>query len=212
MHGNEKLFTKVEVDRAKLAREVQEYLAWPSTSELIKMVNNNEIQHLDLTADDIRRAVFIYGEAVPYLQGRMTNRRPLKANPIAKPQQPLPSTLHETRLDLYLDIFTFQGCQFLLIESSRVKFLDVYDVMSAKLEDIVPHLKMAMRKYTARGFQVSGVHVDNQFDFPLIEDAVKPANLVPYAAREHVRTIERRNRTVKERMRSLVAGVPFILV
>ena len=37
----------------------------------------------------------------------------------------------------------------------------------------------------------------------------KPANLIPYAAEEHVSIIERRIRTVKERMRSILSGLPY---
>jgi len=33
--------------------------------------------------------------------------------------------------------------------------------------------------------------------------------LIPYAARGHASVVERRNRTIKERMRSLVAGTPY---
>ena len=49
----------------------------------------------------------------------------------------------------------------------------------------------------------------NQFCNDEFENAIKPAILIPYAFREHVSVAERRNRTVKERMRSLIAGVPY---
>ena len=81
--GNEKLFTIREIERAKAAVELQEFLAWPSTAEFIDIIRKNQLKNCDVTIDDIKRAVYLYGEPVPYLQGRMTRRRPLKDDPLS---------------------------------------------------------------------------------------------------------------------------------
>ena len=209
VNGNEKLFTKKEIERAKAAVELQEFLAWPSTLEYLEIIRSNSLKNCDVTVDDIKRSVILYGEPVPYLQGRMTRKRPLRDDPLSRLLSPLPLELHEKRIELYVDIFHFQKCQFLLMESGRIKYVEIKDVFNQKMENLVRMVVQEIKKYHARGLQVSGVHVDNQFCNDEFENAIKPAILIPYAAREHVSVAERRNRTVKERMRSLVAGVPF---
>jgi len=51
--------------------------------------------------------------------------------------------------------------------------------------------------------------VDNQFFNEQFAKSIQPALLIPYAANEHVSVAERRNRTVQEQMRSVLAGQPY---
>jgi len=117
--------------------------------------------------------------------------------------------LHDKRLVLYIEIFNFQRCQFLLMESSKVKYVDIDDVFNQKMPNLFRMVQNVINKYRARGLPVSGVHVDNQFCNEAFENAIKPAILIPYEAQEHVPVAECRNETIKECMRSLVAGSPY---
>ena len=74
---------------------------------------------------------------------------------------------------------------------------------------LIPLVQAEIDMYAARGLQITGVHVDNQFFNEQFAQSIKPATLIPYAANEHVSVAERRNRTIKERMRSLLAGLPY---
>ena len=65
---NEKLFSKKEIARAKAARDMQEFLAWPSTKDFIDIVEGNFLRNYDINTDDIKRALYLYGKPVPYLQ------------------------------------------------------------------------------------------------------------------------------------------------
>ena len=47
------LMTVSEISRAQAARDLQEYLGWPSIEELIKIVRGNEGRNIDVTVDDI---------------------------------------------------------------------------------------------------------------------------------------------------------------
>ena len=80
--------------------------------------------------------------------------------------------MHEIRIELFIDMFTFQGFQFLLIESSRIKYIDIFDVHSSKIEGLVPFIKVAILKYTTRGLKVAGLHVENKFYHILVADSV----------------------------------------
>ena len=206
---NELLMTNKERERAKEARELQEYLGWPSTQEYINIINGNEIRNVDVTVDDIKRALILYGEPTACLKGKMTRRRPLSHDTMDFLQQPLPIQLLDKRVELYIDLYKFAGVWFIIMESSRIKYIEIEVATSQTIEHIIEHVTHEIDKYSARGLQISGVHVDNQFNKSDFERAIKPAILIPYAAEEHVAVIERRIRTVKERMRSILSGMPY---
>ena len=51
---------------------------------------------------------------------------------------------------MYIDIFKFGGLHFLLMESSRVKYVDIEYVASQAMVHIVPILQKVVRKYKIR--------------------------------------------------------------
>ena len=95
------------------------------------------------------------------------------------------------------------------MKSGRIKYVEIKDVFNQKMENLISMVINEINRYHARGLQISAIHVDNQFCNDEFENAIKPAILIPYGTREHVSVAERRNRTVKERTRSLIAGVPY---
>ena len=159
--------------------------------------------------DDIKRALTLFGEPTACLRGKMTRRKPLPHDTLEFVQQPLPIQLHDKRLELYVDLFKFAGTWFIIMESSRIKYIEIEVATSQTIEHMIQHITNEIDKYSARGLQISGVHVDYQFYKSEFERAIKPANLIPYAAEEYVAVIERRIRTVKERMRSILSGMPY---
>ena len=177
-----KLFCKREINCTKYAVDVPEFLEWPSTQEFMEIVAGNLLRNCDLTVHDAKQAIFLYGEPVLYLQGCMTRRRPLKDNPLSRLQTPFPLELHEKRIELYIDIFHFMGCQFLLQESSRVKYVDIDDVFNQKMDKLIRLVLNAIKKYQLYGLQVLGVHVDNQFCNNAFKNAIKSAILIPFTA------------------------------
>jgi hypothetical protein len=72
---------------------------------------------------------------------------------------------------------------------------------------ILRETKAAINLYQARGLTVCDVHADNEF--ACIRDDIRPIamNIVP--ADSHVGDIERSIRTIKERLRACVHGLPF---
>ena len=123
-------------------------------------------------------------------------------------QLELPVELFNKKIDLFIDIFKIAGCKFLISESSRMQCVEMHSIISRSLEKLTPLIKKELKRHKKCGLNVVGVHVDNEFNSEIIEEAVKPATLHAHAANEHVGVIERRNRTVKERMRSIIAGLP----
>ena len=74
-------------------------------------------------------------------------------------------------------------------------------------EGSIKHITKITRKYENRGFGIHAFHADNAFKS--IEDELDPATLHTVAKGEHVPTIERSIRTLKERCRCITAGLPY---
>ena len=82
-----------EIERADKARRIQEILGWPSTQDFQRIVANNLVSNCDVSVDDIKRAVAIYGEPISVLKGKMTRKSPKSHGELVK--LPLPEELHE---------------------------------------------------------------------------------------------------------------------
>ena len=171
--------TKKEIDRAKKALQVQEYLGWPSVEEYLDIVRGNEIRNCDVTVDDIKRMLKLFGVPTAYIRGRMTRRKPLKHDPLENlqeplpvelddkrvEQEPLPVELDDKRVELFIDLFKFASIYFMLQESSRIKYVQIDDIESQTMASLIPLVIREIAKYTARGLKVTGVHYQLFFEF-----------------------------------------------
>ena len=73
--GNEKKYSKREIERAKHARELFAKLGNPSTVALVKLLNTGSIMNCDITAKDVLRAEDIYGPPLANLKGKTTSHK-----------------------------------------------------------------------------------------------------------------------------------------
>jgi hypothetical protein len=78
------------------------------------------------------------------------------------------------------------------------------------LSEIIAGIKVIKHRYEMRGFTIGKWHVDNEFNKTIVEDAITPASLEPYARNEHVGPIEISIREIKQRTRCTCQGLPYI--
>lgn len=70
-------------------------------------------------------------------------------------------------------------------------------------------LRVEIRKLKRRGFDVDALHIDNAFNTSAVENGIYGVRLEPYATQEHVGYIENEIKFIKERMRCVLATMPF---
>ena len=208
VHNNKLYYSRREIQGADRARALQAALGWPSTSTFLRIINNNLIHNSTVTIDDIKRAEHIYGVAVPLLQGQMVRTTP----PSVKIQStPIPTIIinqHPT-LQLYLDFFFVNNIPFLHTKSSHVNFLTAHGNVGRSVSSIKKILDSVITTYESRGFKITDIHGDNEFDVQTLRDFLLPAVLHIYGRDEHVPSIERSNRTIKERCRAICNSLPY---
>ena len=77
---NERLFTKREIQQAKLAKDLVRKLGYPSIHDVIKMINQGIIINCPVTVQDIQRSIQVYGEDIASLKGKITDTAPTIVN------------------------------------------------------------------------------------------------------------------------------------
>jgi hypothetical protein len=208
VNSNKEFFTKSEIAKADAAPLLQSQIGWPSTQAFTKYVNNNLIINSGITGDDINRAQLIYGPPIPILKGKMKRIKPENKN-ITRMPLPPPVLQHHRNLQLYIDFFFVNKMPFLHTKSSKINFLTVQSGPNRTKGTIIAGIDSVISLYNARGFNISNVHGDNEFNIPALEASLRPTNLHIYGKHEHVGIVERSIQTIKERCRCMCNSVPF---
>ena len=206
VQGNEAMMTRRELMKARKAREYQDIMGWPKTSVFRSYIENSDVDNIDITVDDIDRATFLWGEAKEVDRGQTT--RPSSKPHETMAQDPLPK-LHDKRVDLYIDVMMIRKREYLVCKGGRVNYTTSYPLENKTVDEVLKKVQVEMTKYKERGLKVVSVHVDNAFNTEKFHSGIGGSILVPYASNEHVGIVEREIRTLKERVRSKLAGMPY---
>jgi hypothetical protein len=205
---NESLFTQRQVAMAKEAQCLYEMIGRPSTKDFIAIIKNNLLPNATVSAQDIVRCEAIYGKDLGALQGKTTRGRPqhVTTDYVNIPPDIL---LHHRKITLAADIMFVGGISFLITTSRNIQFTTVEKVECKKETVLVKGIMKVVNLYQRRGFIVNICLMDNEFEkmrAPLLEKGVALNICGP---NEHVPEIERKIRTVKERVRGVITTLPF---
>jgi hypothetical protein len=105
------------------------------------------------------------------------------------------------------DVFFVDGAAFLVTLSRRIKFIIAEHVPVRTAISLSKHITRVLQVYEVAGFRVRTILMDGKFE--KVQDLIPRVECNTTAAKEHVSKAERAIRTIKERMRGLVATLPF---
>jgi Reverse transcriptase (RNA-dependent DNA polymerase) len=205
--GNKTLFTRREIEGADNARKLYQQLGRPSEVFFQKILSQRMILNCPVTADDAKRALFIYGPDLATLKGK-TTRQNGEHIPSITPL-PLPDYIrdHHKNVTLCIDVFFVQGHRFFHTISRSIKFRTVNPVVSLTKATLIENTMAVINAHRQRGFAVTNIHADGAFE--CMREAVAPTILNINAADEHVGEVERSIRTIKERVRAALHALPY---
>ena len=209
VNDNETHYTATEISRAKGVRALQAKIGRPSTRDLIYILNHKLIPNAPFTSDDARRAELIYGPDLGSLKGKTTRRRP----PVVDTTETVPPRLAEKHKDvtIALDVMHINNISF-LVTTSRVFRFSTMDAIKDKEEDtLIRSIRKTLSVFRRGGLQPRFIMADGAFASDGMEMSMGNlgVKLNTTARDEHVGLIERHIRTVKERIRSVYATLPF---
>jgi hypothetical protein len=153
-----------------------------------------------VTNEDILATEDIFGPNVGSLKGKTARRTPkhVRSNRADIPTQILSRYREVT---LACDVMYVNGIPFLVSISRHIKFRTAAQLLAS--------IKLVTQTYATRGFLVTRMMVDGQFE-PLCGELAGLGIAVNCVSRdEHVPEIERHIRTLKERTRCIHNQLPF---
>ena len=138
-----------------------------------------------MSADDVDRAMKIFGPPEPLLKGTMiypsqvTHRNRSISIPIEILQK-------NKNLRLFCDICFVNGLPFLVTRTDIVEFITIHHMANRKKKEILLYLKNISKIYFSRGFIVTDMYADGEFNLDSIKHGILPVTLNICATGEHV--------------------------
>ena len=205
---NRSVFSRRDLAGADRALDLYRKLGRPSPARYMAILRDNHLHNAPVTADDAKRAFHIYGNDVAYLKGTRTDRPPAPHVPTFIPCDLPPHILqHHRDITLCVDFYYVQRQAFLHTIDRNIGFRRSIPIPDRTRRTILKHLPRIIDMYTQRGFVVRDVHADSEFE--CLRDALSPIALDTTTTNTHVGEVERSIRTIKERVRTTVHGMPF---
>ena len=204
---NKSMFTPREIASADAAIILHKRLGRPAQLQFEQILRDGLIYNCPVTLADARRAVTIYGPCVANLKGTAVKHPSdpvLSLIPI-----PVPASIleHHKHLTLCVDIFYVQQIPFLTTISRQLRFRTVAHLLDRSRASLLKEVSTVLRFYHSRGFLIPDIHCDHEFD--CIKNDILPCQLNITPKDDHVGEIERSIRTIKERVRTIIHGLPF---
>ncbi len=201
-------FTKREVERAKLARKVYHAMGCPTVESFKHAIRSNLIKNCPVSTQDAINAEKIFGPDVGTIKGKTTRKPP----PVARDDYiEIPEEItSRDNLTLYMDVTFVWGLPAMTAIDDTIRYRSLVPLESRTADSLFSALDEILRVYNDAGYTIRDIHCDNEFR-PLMEPIKDELGVdMNYAnAEDHVPEAERNNRTIKERVRALVNGLPF---
>jgi Reverse transcriptase (RNA-dependent DNA polymerase)/Zinc knuckle len=204
---NKRRFTDREIADADAAIALHRKLGRPSQKQFELMLKEGHIRNCPVTVDDAKRAFLLYGPCVANLKGTAVKHSLSHVESVKFISLPDYILEHHKDITLCVDIFYVQKLMFLTTISRKVRFRTVTPIADRSKKTILKELGDIIRIYSVRGFTVTNIHGDNEFE--CVRYDILPCALNIVTADDHVGEIERSIRTIKERVRTLIHGLPF---
>jgi hypothetical protein len=141
------------------------------------------------------------------LQGKTVKRQNSRTPDCQAVKIPAPIIAQHSNIRLFTDMFFVNGSPCFHTVSEHVKFRTVAANKNRSQRTLCQETRAVIKMYEARGFTITRIEGDREF--ACMENDLLPIPIDIADADDHVPEVERSTRTVKERTRCLLQGLPF---
>ena len=174
----------------------------------IHYVSENMIPNSPGTVQDVINTECIWGRDLGGVKGKTVRQISPKVR--VENTSILVSIMQQYRnVTRSVDIMEVIGIPFVMTISSHIKFRLVGKLDGMKNSHILKYFKALIGAYVTRGFRVTIMLADNQFEPMCGSIADLHAQLLVISQDKYVQKIERYSRTVKEQVRGNYNIIPF---
>ena len=185
-------------------------IRYPGYKKFFWLIKDNRIKDCEITLDDAKRSLHLYGPEEAVVMGRTTRTKQSRIQEVKMVSLPQRIVTKHKEVHLFVDHMYVQGVPFLTTISKEYNFRTVEPLMhkhKANKNDMVTAIQRIIKMYHVRGLTITQITSDN--DFNCIRDNIRPIFLNVVAADEHVSPVERSIRTIKDRTRCHVHNLPY---
>ena len=207
VEDNKKLFRARDIRKADDAVRLNRRTNHIAKDKFAWIVSENRIINNPITVGDINRSRIIYGPPIPPLKGRTRDQESARVKDLTMVQ--LPKELYEDlkNVTLCVDFHYVNEITVFHTISRKINYRTVSFPLSRSKATILNELKAIYKVYNARGFKITDIHADNEFQ--KIQNEVLPVRLHLCGTDDHVPEIERSVQTQKNENRSVCHAMPY---
>jgi hypothetical protein len=208
VENNRSNYTACDYSCALLAWKLQQNIGRPSTKTFLRIISDNLLPNCPITTQDVMNAAQILGPDVGSLEGKTVRRGPI---PVSGNLVSIPAELMQMYRDVTLsgDIMFVNRIAFFVTKSRKIHFSIAELLRDQKNSTILKAIRQVKNTYRSRGFKITSLLMDNQFESLRGDIADLGITLNVVSNDEHVPDIERHIRMLKERTRCVYNDLLF---
>ena len=208
--GQKKLYTNQQINDADKAKIFQANMGYIHENRLIKMIRLNKMINCEVTEENVRRSVNIYGKSINYLKGNSNAR---KGESIKFEGEPEILREFQKAQMLFMDIMQIGKQMSLVIVATPLEMKFVTHIKSKSEVDLGNAVINQISQIESKGFRVERILWDSEAAVrseglnARIRSKVK--TLETLEPGRHVARLERKIQSIKKMFRSIKAGTIF---
>jgi hypothetical protein len=204
-------YTRREVERAKKAKRYMKRMAHIRPAQLIKLLKDGRVKNSEISEYDVARIIDIEGKGLGELKGKTTRSQPATYDG----QETRPGALVKEDQILHIDIMFINGIGYLLGVFTPLDYIVVRKIKSRTTSELFDKVKLSIDHIKRSKLRVTIIRCDEESG---IDSDAMQSRLSDYdtaieldvaAGSESVGVIERKIRTIKERIRGYISVLPF---
>ena len=205
---NKTKFTDRDISKANTSRRLEAILSFPSTKQFRHALENNVILNCPVESNHVITAKKIYGVHPATLAGK-TTKKGSREIPITPALLIILDSKYK-HFCISVDVLTINRVKFLTTIVPTIKHSTVTPIDKATANNLWSALKPTLNKYKKRGFILDEIRADGELGCICgIAEAFGVGKVNICASNKHEPCIERHHRVLEERMRALLAHLPF---
>ena len=156
VEGNEKLYTKKQIEAAKRVRVYASAMGAMSMENLVSQARSRRVEGMDFTADDVVRSFKIYGPSIQAVRGKSRKKKTKRA------AQKVAGKIVDSRVTLHIDLMFLSGVAFLVGYATPLCMLFCNWIKGKGASAVKRAIEKQKASLASEGFEVSEVTSDSE--------------------------------------------------
>jgi hypothetical protein len=159
---NKNFFTRLQVEKARRARELYYALGTPSPADFKAIIWINLITNNLIMQEDIAIAEQVFGPDISSLKGKTTRKTPI---PVINDYIEIPQELFtkQDKIIICIDGIKVNGLTFLMTISKNIFYRTAQFIDKKTVSNYTEALREILQVYNKAGFHVMEIQSDNEF-------------------------------------------------